>query len=205
MHISRFDALSRALAVGHSRRNLTRLLTFLGVAGALSPLVDASQTMAKKRRRRKKKHGQDPGPSNGSTTTPPPCTCRGGTCTNGQCVCPYGSPCPQGVCCATGEYCAGESCAACAVGAEYCQDTTQLCGATPGGKPCYCATSVHTVAYCAAPPSDLVHCSDCALDTDCDNELGVGQGVALCVAGCSDVCAGSGQPNLCLIKGCIDV
>jgi hypothetical protein len=114
---SRFDALSRALVAGHSRRGLTRVLSSLVLGGSLV-VLGAAETVAKKKgKKRQKRRPAVPfcaGKADGTA-------CGNGTvCLAGACACPGGTrDCGSGVCqqccadsdCAT--FCIDGACAPC--------------------------------------------------------------------------------------------
>jgi hypothetical protein len=211
MEADRFEHVVRVLSTSPSRRHALASVAGMVLGNLLprDPWLASAKGKKGRGKKRKKKKGS-------SLSCFPNCasktcgadgcggscgTCAGGTCPNGQCVCPFGSPCRPGVCCATGERCLGGSCSACPLGADPCA-LTQACGRTPGGRLCACVTSIANTAHCAATPADFRHCSSCATDEDCDAELGLPAGTAVCAV-CVAECA-SGKPNLCMIKECVD-
>jgi hypothetical protein len=121
---SRFDALSRMVAAGSSRRGLMRLLGGLALVGPLT-LVGQAETTAKRKKHKKKHRRASPPPPESSPPPPPPVAfcevpglpqdlcpslCRGdGNCdlNCGVCIPTVEGPglCMRGVSCATAQPC----------------------------------------------------------------------------------------------------
>src|SRR5690242_16963416 len=99
---SAFDAFSRSLAHGPSRRTLTRALGGLALTG-ISGLLAPAATVAK-HHKHKKKHlgGQSPAPLPPADPCPGQKVCQGGCIPTNQCCttdeCPAGYRCCDGVC-----------------------------------------------------------------------------------------------------------
>lgn len=126
--------------------------------------------------------------------------CANGTCTNGQCVCPFAAPCSPGVCCVSGQACIGGNCAACPVGPTPCNGTNLVCGKTSGGDACGCITSAAGVGRCVSPTTPgPIRCFACTTDAQCDTELGLPAGNAVCVGGADCLC-GAGNDTGCMLN-----
>jgi hypothetical protein len=110
-----------------------------------------------------------PPPAAMSPAPPPPCTCSGGTCTNGQCVCPANHYDCQGmgVCCQTGHGCRSTGCGECAR-RNVCEAGSirfQQCGPVESeGIACGCANLGSGTACVNINQGE---CTACTPETDC--------------------------------------
>jgi hypothetical protein len=170
---SRFDALSRSLVRGHSRRGLSQVLGGLVLSGLLTRrgLTEA----AAKRKKKKKKRPTAPPVS---PPTPPPCPegqklcggrclsvliccddtdCAGGrTCQNGTCACPADKLhlCPGSTVCQ--ECCTVTDCRpdtfddgqACTNGQCVCPEGTRRCPSGSGTMAGFCGQQCCTASDC---------------------------------------------------------
>jgi hypothetical protein len=194
---SRFDALSRALVAGSSRRAATRLIGAIALGAPLA-FREPSETVAKHKKHKKKHKGASP--------TPPPCPegtrrcgdqclsvliccdetdCAGGrTCQQGTCVCPANRPhgdCPgSGVC-------------------QECCDISDCRPPASDGQECQAGQCVCTFAGTRRCPDGL--CGSCCDDSEC-------RGGQQCLSFGSDrhcQCAPVGETlchGLCIPTGC---
>jgi hypothetical protein len=153
MDPQRFDALSRALVSGTSRRLVLTALT--GGLLARLPLTGGSEEAQAKKKKKKKKKPQSPLVPPASPSPPGPClpTCAGHVCGDDGC----GGRC--GVACASPRICQGGACV-CPSGQKDCHGTCLLtsqccsdddCAATQG---CFSGTCI-TVQGTCAPGADL--------------------------------------------------
>src|SRR5215212_10010806 len=143
MDLTRFDALLRALATGHSRRRLTEHLGgfVLGGSVALTGLVGAEAGKHKhKRKRRHKKKRRD-----GSTCRPICPTCQSCNAARGRCEalpddrpapgCAAPKLCCRGTCCDTIHACTpAGTCARCD---EVCPENCGICFTLADGATYY--------------------------------------------------------------------
>jgi len=208
-----FDAFSRSLGGGVSRRTLLARL-----AGSLAPLATfplRGEVTAKKKRRRKRKRKRKP-------TTPPPDGCSPGRvdcsghcrlpdlalcsdhaeCCSNLCVSEQCRPCLGQVCqsdgdCCPGVSCLGISCGGCKISGQFCDAVVAPC--------CFSECNQFPVGFlCQSLPgqrctfgNDCKSCSDSQFDPD--------ECAAACVAGtcaCPTVC--EADPDCCLPEVCID-
>jgi hypothetical protein len=162
---SRFDALSRSLFAGSSRRGLTRLLGGLTAGGSLSFLGLASAEAGRKKGKKGKKGKKD----KKKKKRAPTCFDRvtngsesdvdcGGTCP--RCVdgkrCASGGDCQSGFCTGTCQRCSTtpNNCNADAAGPCFCRTT-------PSGNLCLRSPSLQD--SCEACPAGTVHCEPVGL------------------------------------------
>ena len=136
-----FDALTRSLAGGDTRRRLLRRLGAVSLAGV--PLLAAGEGLAKRHKKKKKKKKGTPG-----TPVCPSCP-AGQQCVNGACVATCKPAC-DGKACGAADGCGG----ACQVGAcPDCQVCTKgACAAAPNDTPCasdnLCAVTTCQAGVC---------------------------------------------------------
>src|SRR5262245_28101031 len=130
MDAARFDALSRAFAVGHSRRGVTRLLGGLAIAGSLDgPRSTETLAKHKHKRKHKKKCAQAGQPTNKKHKQ-----CCSGLIVDGSGVCNPSNlspppPVPPPPPCAT-------TCTGCCDAAGGCQPGTSSGSCGGGGAAC---------------------------------------------------------------------
>jgi hypothetical protein len=214
MDDSRFDALSRAFADGHSRRGLTRLLGSLALGGALARL-GVAESVAKKKHKSKKKacppcKKRRKGKCKG--LLPDGTACSGGTCRGGNCMatvppppppvcttnaeCSGGQVCVAGACvdctsfgqCTEGRFCgAGGRC----LGFETCANQATCFGLVPGGiVQAICNGNENTEAPAdACVLSEDSYFGDCVDDGDCVNQQTCLNACACITNACVVTCA----------------
>jgi hypothetical protein len=194
---SRFDALSRALATGHSRRALTRVLSALAFSGTLARFgLTESAAKGKHHQRRGQAQGKRPCPpckkrkkGKCKGLLPDGSACAGGTCQAGTCLsvtCGDGQRACQGVCIPSNQCCIDTDCAdlapRCCRGT--CIPSTQCCSETDcpahSGRICPSGT-------CVCPPGQEDSGGTCGLRPTCRPS-----GSAPCDATCcsSTTCTG---------------
>src|SRR4051812_38048732 len=156
MDESQFDALSRAVATGHSRRRLTRLLGGLALSGPLL-LGGGIGISAKHKHHKKHKHHAPTAPPSPPPPPPPPIDPCQGLKANGS-SCTQSSECCSGNCfnalCAERVLsCAGTPCTPPANG---CAGTT-CCGDPAffsAGSSCCTSLAIFPCGnFCCAPPA----------------------------------------------------
>ena len=216
MDTARFDTMTRSLAIPGSRRRALGgvLAAALGVlrqqddvAEAHNPRAackkksgKARQTCLKKAKKHTAAHADAgractrscAGKVCGSDGCGGSCgACIGGSCPNGQCICPAASYDCLGRCCANGEACFADSCGACEEPATLCTETGdvrgRVCGRTSSGDICACVTSIGGTTTCAN--FDQAQCLGCDGDADCQDMIVAGatvDGVCVDFANCID-------------------
>ncbi len=175
---SRFDALSRALATGPSRRVLTQLIGGLALGGPLALLAARGRpAQAKKHKKHKKRHSGASPPPPASLPSPPPSpppppapTCsdthQNGAETDVDCG---GPDCPRCVAsqrCATDQDCSTSRCASGVCRA--CAQNDQ-CGSDINGA-CFCDSDVggdNAQERCLSSHEELGACTDCPAHLVC--------------------------------------
>jgi hypothetical protein len=130
-------------------------------------------------------------------------SCNNGSCSGGQCICPFGNQCSPGQCCPNEQTCLSGACGACPANPDPC--TTEIeCGRTTARNPgCYCVTSLDQVTTCTSVFVSDDQTDDCESDEDC---------VGLFGPGVEAVCVNSpcffdelGFSKVCVNKGCDDL
>lgn len=199
MDSARFDALSRSLTDGSSRRGLLAMLASgLLAALPLRPFGEGAEAKKKKGKKKKKKKGQDNTSQNPVSPPQPVCTpsCTGGrTCQGGICACPGGTrlceaegECEE--CCSDVDCCGQHSCppssptclgnrtcsVTCTDGVRNGSESDIDCGGvvcTRCGYGKICASSDD----CANALCSGGRCRECSVDSECGSD---GNGGCLC-------------------------
>ena len=149
-------------------------------------------------------------------------TCQNGTCSNGDCLCPFPTirtdpicdpgfcdSCGPGVCCTTGQTCVSGSCGACPATPDPCAQEL-FCGATSADNDepfCYCMTSIDNDTTCTSVFGNKFQFRDCTSDADCATLINLGGAQLVCVnLPClSPFMANPSVSKICLNKGCVDL
>lgn len=139
-----FDAISRALGGGASRRAALAALLGLGAIAGAAPID------AKRRRRRKRCNPRCP---------------EGQTCRKGQCACDDGGSVCGGACCIPGQSCEGGQCVGCLALREPCTETALPC--CPG-LTCTRGQGGPDDIACLSPAGGACETgADCESESDC--------------------------------------
>jgi hypothetical protein len=219
---SRFDALSRSLAAGHSRRGLTRLLGSLALGGASSRLGVAESEAKKKHKPKKKacppcktrKKGKCKG------LLPDGSACTGGTCQGGVCLptplpppSPPPDPCaapPLPTACTDGMKngketdidCGGGTCLRCAVG-KTCTSRQDCASARCVEIPFFggtCLTCVDNITDCGFDADGTTVCG-CRQHESGQRFCTKIDGRFLATGTCADCCVAAGEQCFPIISG----